>query len=156
MIFHRVDDWLIDRCFQAVSDHFARFVSCYGIAAFLMTGFVLEHAAFYLYRETYVWIAVSAMWSIPILLRAYKLDRDAPRNVMPIERVRYFFSRISDVFIITPMAIVMFWDAGDSARRIDAAAWLLVLPAEYFLACRKRPPRELRATAPAGALTQGS
>lgn len=147
-----IDDWLIDRVFQPLADRVAGYVSCYGIAAFLFTGFMLELDARMAVRGDYLWILVTMVWPLRPTLRAYQLDAQPLSNVMPIDRVTHVAARIFSLAIIVPGATVLFLLAKDVSDRLHEIAWMMVLPAEYFTACRRSPPKWRHAAAPSHAV----
>lgn len=146
---HKIDNFLIDEVFQPVSDRLADWISCYGLAAFMLTGFALEDLWFNIYKETFLWIAVGALWIIPLTLRAYRLDTQAARNVIPVERIQFFLSRMGNLIVI-PCLMLGGVISAHGASKLNSIAWFLVLLAEYFMACIKRPPSRKKAKLPSG------
>lgn len=149
----RLDDFIIDRVFQPIADRLARYWSCYAIAAFILTGFDLEHAAFYIYKEDYVWIAVAAMWLAPMTYRAYQLESQPVRNVLPLERIQFLALRLLNA-AFTPFVLLAVFLLPVGIRTIDDIGWAAMVVALYLMACRKNPPRQQRAKAPAFAVSE--
>lgn len=145
----RVDDWLIDAVFQPVADRLAPAVSCYGIAAFLLTGFGLIQAAIYVLNEDWTFLAVMSTWLPFMTFKAYRLDQEKPRSVLPDTRLTGFISRIMCLVLLTPLSLAETIAPMDMRFRAQGLLWLLLVLAEYFIACRKNPPRERRAVQPA-------
>lgn len=141
-MFHKIDDWLIDRVFQRISDGLARFASCYAIAAFLLTGAALGHWGLYIVRQEWVGLLLSSMWLPFRVADAYRLEREPQRDVLPVERVRYFFQRI--IFLMLQIAIspLVLLDAteGNYWMLASDTFWWVIVVGFYFMACRRRPP----------------
>jgi hypothetical protein len=133
-----------------------------GIAAFLYTGLLLEHVVYDAFRGMY--------WLMPTLVlvcglrtwMAYRLDRISPRDVMPAERLRNHVPRIFFLVVLMPVAIWAiadlwrFWAVAPAidmaAYNIDMLAFAITFVPEYFMACRRRPPRRQHAPAPSNAV----
>jgi hypothetical protein len=76
-VIRAIDDFLIDRVFQRISDALARWVSCYGIAAFLLTGAILSEFASAAVYESWLFILpglLGIMW-VTELIKAHRMDR---------------------------------------------------------------------------------
>ena len=138
------DYFLIDRVFQPLADCVARWISCYGIAAFLLTGFGLVNAAYWVIREDVFGIVLMALWFPRLVWRAYQLDANPPRGVLPPERVTGFLSRCANLVFIAPGSILLMCDARDALAFLSDFAWLVLVPAECLMACRANPPSVTR------------
>lgn len=139
-----IDGFLIDRVFQPLADRLARWVSCYGIAAFLLTGFMLYHVAFYVYREEMVGLCLTALWLPGLTWRAYDLDRNPPLGVLPAERITRYASRCGNLLLILPITVLELCASSSLFETINQVGWLILIPAECFMACRANPPAQRR------------
>lgn len=141
--FIDVDTFLIDRVFQPISDKMARYVSCYGIAAFLLTGaipvnFVLG------WMDNSWWLTVlAAIWMPALVYRAYRLEASALAAAQPPDRVAYrdlrslgFFAQ----FLTSPYDFIYLFN-GNRLMFIESVSWWLIVFALYFMACRRNPPK---------------
>lgn len=144
-----IDDTLIDRVFQPVADRCAQHASCYALAAFLLTGCGLAALASAVVADGTLYRCLNLI-IVPciavVLVRANYLDRAPPSDVMPIERIQYVNWRTANLFIaILDLESVV----GTPTLRIalNAAMWLLLTAAMFFMACRRLPPAARRARA---------
>jgi len=154
-MLRRIDDFLLDMLFQPVADAVSAWVSCFGIAAFIYTGFALEHTAFYVYSSDWVDIALTAGWVPLVTYLAYDLDRKPVRDVLSWERFTRFPLRMILLFFLAPISFAYALAPNeDLFTRIENIGWIAILPAEYFMACRKQPPKPKRMTVPARAVMQ--
>lgn len=158
-MFRAIDDFLIDRVFQPISDRLERWISCYGIAEFLMTGYIVEATVFRVFAEP------KLVWHVPVFMfigwgffrRARKLDRSGPLDVIPAGRITELWVRMawiaSCLFLAVPLLLVGvgFFGGIDTATIFFAPA-----ASEYFLACRRRPLKPKRSRAPANAAFEGA
>jgi hypothetical protein len=147
-MMRRVDNFLIDRAFQPLADTMARWVSCYGIAAFMLTGVFLAKASDYVVNRDYFPLVLMLIYLPFVTLRAYQLDAEPERSVLPPERATMFWFRMFSLLtnpldVLAVAMAVNWWD------RIRFGAWLLLTPALYFMACRRNPPKPRRAVVPA-------
>ena len=140
-----MDDWLIDKIFQPMSDRLARIASCYSIAAFLLTGFGLEQAII-MFFIPYSWLLlISLAWFPKLLIRAHRLEASSISDAIPAERINNKPGRTLDILLLTPF-IVLGLVLSSWTSRLTSIAWLAMIAAEYFMACRRLPPK--RAAAP--------
>jgi hypothetical protein len=146
-ILHTIDDWIIDRAFQPISDRLARYMSCYGIAAFLLTGVILSNLAYAVHDYSWVTLVILPVWSLPLLIEAYHHDAAPVSNVLPIFRIKYFFWRMIQLVLI-PNNILLAITSSDVWDSQRWAAWTIVTAVLYFMACRRNPPKPRRAKAP--------
>lgn len=148
MMLRNMDDFLIDRVFQPVSDRAARYVSCYGIAAFLLTGMLLILGGLKLYDRDWIGLLITSGWLPYDVCRAYRLDAAPSSDVLPICRIKDFWLRI--LFLVVLIALlptfVLNWWTGDYIKLGHEIGWSIVVPAYYFMACRKNPPTPRRST----------
>ena len=143
----RVDSFIIDRLFQPVSDSVARYVSCYGIAAFLLTGAVPLHFMAEFAKGYWVAMFVSLTWLPVLVYRAYKLEQAPPSNLLPLERVHYVLLRVGLLTfqaLFVPFDYWMIQTGGIWVALMDFGWWIIVV-ALYFMACRRKPPKPKRA-----------
>lgn len=142
----RVDSFLIDRVFQPVVDALAALVSCYALAAFILTGAGLCFLAFDVHGQQWLGLALTAIWFPPPLLRAYRLCQERPRAVLPDERVSGFAPRMWFLGLqvtFGPLLIIpMLRDKDGGWFLLNEAAWLMLLIGLYLMACRRPPPSE--------------
>ncbi len=82
-----IDDFLIDRVFQRISDALARWVSCYGIAAFLLTGAILLVFVAAVMPHDVLAAVLGILWVFR-LIRLHRMDAVAPSDALPEERIR--------------------------------------------------------------------
>ncbi len=152
-----IDDFLIDRLFQPAADRLARWMSCYAIAEFLLTGELLFKTISYAAEQDWVAMSLCSAWMPVYILRAHRLDAAPPSDILPTERVTGIVFRMIwlTVQIVTlPINLLephaLWW-------RIESASWWLIVAGVYLMACRKRPPKPKRITIPFGAvLTRSS
>lgn len=153
-----LDDFLIDRVAQRISDALARWCSCYGIAAFLYTGSLLGFIAGGVTQVaqdsnwlSFAFIAVCFPLMGLRIWTANGLDKKTMLGVMPNTRIAEFFSRtvLSVIFLPSNGAGLLMVE--QRGRQIISAAWMIFAIGNYFLACRKNPPKPRRATVPVGA-----
>lgn len=150
-----VDDFLIDRLFQPVVDAMVAVASCYAIAAFVLTGggFLLlvvdVHQAIYASAWWWCTVGIVSLYLPTIIVRAYRLEQDRPRDAMPIDRVSMMWFRVGVLYcqtIFLPMD-VMYWAKLPWNALADLGWWLVIVGA-YFMACRRAPPKQKRAYLP--------
>ena len=146
-MLRRLDDFLIDRVFQKIADAAARWVSCYGIAAFLLTGAGLMKVADYSVNRDWFGLAFLSLWAPGIAYRAYQLDAKASASVLPPDRVGAMGWRLWSV-ATNPLDLLCLLTAQTWWDYPRFGAWFLVTPALYFMACRRNPPKEKRAVVP--------
>ncbi len=150
----RLDDFLIDRVFQPIADALARWTSCYGIAAFFLTGAILAmitSIALEPSMRSVGAVLLSVVWVIR-LIEAHLMDRRGYSDVLPEERILHVYWRpVYVAFVVFDLIREAFgWD--DFRNLILNQGWLLNTLAVYFMACRKQPPKQRRARVPAGAV----
>lgn len=143
-MIRKLDDWLIDEVFQRVADRLAAIACCYSIAAFLFTGFILGAGFDYTLQQDYVGLALLSLWAPRRCWQAYRRVGEPLSNVMPIDRVAYFYLRVlmgalSTIFMVMALSML---------GRMREVPWLIMVAAEYFMACRRRPPIERRSHVP--------
>lgn len=145
-----IDDFMVDRVFQPISDALARWVSCYGIAAFLLTGAI--PLAFAAAVMRWSWYAIppgflGVMWACR-LVQMHQMDTAACSDVLPTERIRDALLR--PVFLPFCVYDLMFEILTEVPFDIWLwnQAWLLYTLAIYFMACRKLPPKPRRSHVP--------
>jgi hypothetical protein len=141
----RVDGFLIDRVFQPIVDALAALVSCYALAAFILTGAGLCFLAFDVHGQQWLALACTGLW-LPIhIVRAHRLDQERPRAVLSNERVTGFATRMWFLGVqvaFGPSFILIVLTKRDVWFLLDAAAcWMLVIGL-YLMACRRPPPSE--------------
>ncbi len=150
----RIDDFLIDRVFQPVADALARWASCYGIAAFLLTGAILAMiTAIALAPDVRSVGAVllSVLWVVR-LIEAHRLDRRASSDVLPAERIRDVYWRPAYIAFVVCDLMAETFGLSDLRDLVFNQGWLLNTLAVYFMACRKQPPKQRRARVPTNAV----
>lgn len=140
----KVDDFLIDRVFQRIADNLDRWVSCYGIAAFLMTGFALEQIAYRILRQSNLIEWLWYLWIPFVVADAYKRERSAKvSDILPPRRWFDRFMRCTLVFLTWILgafsAIPLPTDK--LIDRINLVAWAFYTVSLYFMACCRKPPR---------------
>lgn len=141
----RVDSFLIDRVFQPVVDALASLVSCYALAAFILTGAGLCFLAFDVHGQQWLGLAMTAIWFPPPLLRAYRLCQERPRAVLPDERVSGFAPRMWFLGLLVafePSFILIVLTKRDVWFLLNDAAWWMLVVGLYLMACRRPPPSE--------------
>lgn len=142
-----LDDLLIERVFQRIADALARWISCYGIAAFLLTGFLLGRMVQHFMRQEWFYLALALVVWLPPLVTAYRLDLKPASSALPDARLRFqALRRLSLVFLPLDAFSIVVTPLTDLY-----GIWLLTTPALYFLACRRNPPKPRRVTVPIGA-----
>ena len=143
--------------FQPIADALARWVSCYGIAAFLLTGSLMERVASEFYRAAWIEFAFTLMWLPAMVFHAYKLDAEAPCDVMPEDRIVFFLLRILNAMLPVPFSM-LFLIALDKnwIDKADGIGWIIAAAAFYFMACRKHPPAPKRFTYAAGKFAEAT
>ncbi len=150
----RLDDFLIDRVFQPVADALARWISCYGLAAFLLTGAVLAMITAIALSPDVRSVGVvllSVVWVVR-LIEAHQLDQRASSDVLPAERIRDVYWRPAYLAVVVYDLMVEIFSLSDLRDLMFNQGWLLNTLAVYFMACRKQPPKQRRAHVPAGAV----
>lgn len=149
-----IDDFLIDRVFQRMSDVLARWVSCYGIAAFLLTGAVLLAFASAAMWQSWVGIlpGLLGIFFVGRLVQAHQLERAAHSDVMPEVRVKLGLWRLIYVAICGNDLIAEIFIKLSFPSWSENIGFLLYTLAVYFMACRKLPPKPRRARIPADAV----
>ncbi len=140
-MIRRIDDFLIDRVFQPVADVSSRWCSCYGIAAFLFTGFALEQFVYRFYLRDWLWMALGLTWIPKRVWDAYKAELRPIRDVMPIDRISNFIVRVVFVVFLIPTTVIAVAEAKDAMKTVAEISWIFLIIGEYFMACRPRPPR---------------
>lgn len=151
---HWIDDFLIDRVFQPVANRLAGWMSCYGISAFLLTGYLIIMTLLLLYIRNWFALLFHCSW-IRIVWRAHALDKDPPANAIPEVRIDigYQFCRM-----VVTMAIAVSIPVSTGRTMLFGAGWYTFVPiivmlpftGLYFMACRANPPARRRAPLPIG------
>jgi hypothetical protein len=139
----QIDNFIIDRMFQPVVDALANIMSCYAMAAFLLTGGSLFIAAAGWHNERYVYLAITGLWLPLHVLRAYRLDAEKPRSVMSTERVIYALLRVcllAGLIVFEPATVSEFLSRKSAWIAIEDFAWWMVVVGLYLMACRRPPP----------------
>jgi hypothetical protein len=95
-VIRAIDDFLIDRVFQRISDALARWVSCYGIAAFLLAGAILSEFAAAVMPHDVLAALLGIVWVFR-LIRVHRMDAAAYSDVLPAERIKDVFWRPAGV-----------------------------------------------------------
>jgi len=149
---HRLDDFLIDRVFQKIADALCRWWSCYGLAAFLLTGgggVLVGLSAFALIRAE-CWLLVFPLpllgfWVYYKTKSAYDLDAAWQRGkeALPADRIRDVVLRVVWVaFTVLHSTMVLLSLERQTARSLALyTAWCLFAFGLYFLACVPKRPR---------------
>jgi hypothetical protein len=142
------DDFLIDRVYQPVADRLAGWISCYGIAAFLLTGFAISRIVYLVHNGSEWWYWLLSLWIFLAVADAHSQDRATPTNVVPNERIRTLscFNRLM-LTLIAFMAVTGFLNY-DVWQWVENVGWFGAWVAFYFLACRRMPPKPKRVKAP--------
>lgn len=140
----RIDDWLIDSVFQPFADRLPAWMSCYGVAAFLLTGLGLEQIAYCMLRQNWIGLLLLSTWMPYTVTHVYRLDRLPARNVAPVDRIARFVLRAAYLLWLLPCIPIAVCFASDSVDQLSLATWLVIGPIEYLIACRKNPPKEKR------------
>jgi hypothetical protein len=145
-----IDDFLIDKVFQRISNFIAPLISCYGLANILLslgciflilgTKFTDPIAIICLALVFFFW----AIWAF----RANELDRSAQEGVMPIDRPRDMTVRLVYFFFLLWAGLedllkylfhTVNYSSINRSNLLDVA-WLFATLGLYFIACRKMPP----------------
>jgi hypothetical protein len=154
LVTRAIDNFLIDRVFQRISDALARWVSCYGIAEFLFTGAILlmfvsvvtaKHGMHF-GRERWLFLWVMG------LIKRISMDRAACSNVLPTERISGANGRFIYMVFCTSFLVTMVFLLQESTYWLNYVGWLLATFASYFMACWKLPPKLRRSHVPAHAV----
>jgi hypothetical protein len=142
----RVDSFLIDRVFQPVVDALASLVSCYALAAFVLTGAGLCFAVSYYHAEQWLALALAGVWVPVPIVRAHRLDQERPRAVLSNERVTGFYARIWFLFVQVvfgpSVVLLLLTKEGDVWILLNEAGWWMLLVGLYLMACRRPPPSQ--------------
>lgn len=151
----RADSYLIDRVFQPIADALARVTSCYGLAGFLSVGGILSFVAAQVYVGNYVLAAVlGASWSwVPLC--ASRLEQRPLTNVMSTIRIVQFPCRCISVYCLIMHSLLTYLIM-HIYTVLGCFGWVLLVLAQYFLACQRRPPLRQRARVPIGAVMDAS
>jgi hypothetical protein len=96
LVIRAIDDFLIDRVFQRISDALARWVSCYGIAAFWLAGAILSEFAAAVMPHDVLAALLGIVWVFR-LIRVHRMDAAAYSDVLPAERIKDVFWRPAGV-----------------------------------------------------------
>lgn len=150
----RLDSFLIDKAFQPIADRLARWISCYGIAAFLLTGVTLGNAVAFAWTMRWEELLVTA-WFAYRCRDAYVLDRAPPSNALPVERIKRsgWMGRPGLVLCVAFFTTIHIVAPAPGWSRIDIWAyrlWWIYIAAAYFMACRRDPPKPKAAKIPRG------
>lgn len=147
-MIQRMDDFLIDRVFQPISDALARWISCYGIAAFLLTGACLFQGGAFVYRREWFWLLIASAWFPLVIHKAHEMDKALPSNVMVADRLTGRWVRL---LLLIGQCLFLPRDIMSSdapVHQVESATWWGVIAAYYFMACYKRPAKPKRAKVP--------
>lgn len=150
-MLHALDDFLIDKVHQRVSDALSRYVSCYGIAGFLYVGGFLGIVVGAGMSRAWFAVASAGMIWFPYQC-SMDLDKAAPNSAMPAQRLVGFVWRIVALIACPPMVFGLGSSSQSVWGMVWGAAFAPLLSAEYFMACRKNPPKQKRAKVPFGAM----
>jgi hypothetical protein len=141
----QLDSFIIDRMFQPVVDALANIVSCYAMAAFILTGASLFIAAASWREGHYAILAVTGLWLPVHVLRAYRLDAEKLRSVMSTERVSYALLRVcllASQIVFEPVTVSVFLSRKSAWIVAEDFAWWGVIVGLYLMACRRPPPNQ--------------
>ncbi len=132
------DDFLIDRVFQPITDYFSERASCYAIAAFLFTGFLFIDAVCSFLLKDYVVLLIMSVWVPARIYRAQQMNSQSRRNVMSVDRISGFYSRLIDIFFV---GLAPIWLIGNHSFILNMRdmAWVLMLSGDFLMACYNRP-----------------
>jgi hypothetical protein len=160
-MFERLDSFLVDRIFQPLADALARWTSCYGIAAFLLTGVIFGQVAGYIWMEKWAYAISMPIWSLMKCIQAYELERRPPSDVLPIERIQgQIWAGRPGLLLIEifaqPMILLIPPPDGKVMWIYEQESWWVVIIACYFMACRRNPPKPRRAKIPGNVVLAGS
>lgn len=156
-MLHSIDNYLIDRIFQPISDFFSRWISCYGIAAFILTGAVVMRIVLEVVVDGAFAKVFEAIIATAIYLecgRAYILDSKPPSDILPAYRITHYAVRVFAIFSFPPFSLFLLFDIffPDAVQLLIDGSWMSYMVAVFFLSCRKRPPRPQEYRTPAFAL----
>jgi hypothetical protein len=146
-MFRKIDDWIIDQVFQKISDALVRWMSCYAIAAFLLTGTILLRITAHMFDGYWALLFFDAIWLPFRLLDAHTMDREPVRDVLPIERIAWMPGRFFWLSLAVLGFPVFFLQRDHAVLALESGDWLLVM-ALFFMACRRRPPAQQKSRAP--------
>jgi len=149
----RLDDFLIERVFQKIADALCRWRSCYGIAAFLLTGgsaVLVGVGAFTLIRfENWLLLAflpLMGFWSYHKTKSAYDLDAawHQGKEALPVDRIRDAVLRVVWLVIMVfhGTQVLLLLETQTALSLAYYAGWCLFTFGLYFLACTPKRPRQ--------------
>jgi len=143
LTFRTIDDFIIDRIFQPISDTLASLVSCYAIGAFLMTGGLMFSFAWDVQAQHWVNLFFDVTFGPLYLYWAHRMQNEPIRNVMPTNRIALLPVRIFLVVLClfgSIPAIVINLAQGIWIEATHNFSGICMTAAFYFLACRRLPP----------------
>ena len=133
-----VDDFLIDRVFQRISDALWRLGNCYDMASFWLTGALLSEVVADTFQRHWVFLATLVPFYAVYAARAYYLSwRYGDDTILPMDRIRDHLYR----------CIILVLCCGEIVRAIfigvDIGSFVVFqfLIGLYFLACRPSRPK---------------
>jgi hypothetical protein len=147
-VLRRIDDFLIDRVFQPVTDRLASVTSPCAMAAFLLVGFLVSNEAWCITYGHYVLAFLAGCTFAAAYLMAVDEDKKPLSNTLPSVRIIHFIPRMIGLMLLTPLMVLLTPLNFHILHPLADIGWWLYLMALYFMACRKMPPPKRETEAP--------
>lgn len=138
-----IDSRAINWIFQPITNAVAPVISCYALAAFLLTGSIPLLIVTWWYWGLWWAILFSMPWMPSTLVRAYRLEASPTFIMMVHERISNLPLRVGLLLIFLgacPLHIFLII-YGKFSSTLEIAGWWMMIVALYFMACQPMPPK---------------
>lgn len=146
-----IDNWVVTKYAQPVADYIERWMNCYALAAFLLTGSILGFAVYGIHEEK--WFSLF-IWSILVPREAYfayRMAESEPSTVRPTHVLRMTAAR-GFTIILLPVDFYVLFFPSNPWWRLEEASWLAMVFAFFMMAAHRRPPSSRSSTKARGSI----